>query len=54
VPGLLDAAERAAGPGADNLTLIAMRWEAPDPDGDTLNLRDDGTVPLPAAKNQRR
>jgi serine/threonine protein phosphatase PrpC len=32
VPHLLDAAERAAGPGADNLTLIAMRWEAPDPD----------------------
>jgi serine/threonine protein phosphatase PrpC len=32
VPNLLDAAERAAGPGADNLTLIAMRWEAPDPD----------------------
>ncbi|MCX7150772.1 MAG: protein phosphatase 2C domain-containing protein [Rhodocyclales bacterium] len=29
VPHLLDAAERAAGPGADNLTLIAMRWEAP-------------------------
>lgn len=36
VPRLLDAAERAAGPGADNLTLVAMRWEAPDPDGDTL------------------
>ena len=32
VPHLLDAAERAAGPGADNLTLIAMRWGAPDPD----------------------
>ncbi len=32
VPHLLDAAERAAGPGADNLTLVAMRWEAPDPD----------------------
>ncbi|MCK9380913.1 MAG: protein phosphatase 2C domain-containing protein [Sulfuritalea sp.] len=29
VPHLLDAAEQAAGPGADNLTLIAMRWEAP-------------------------
>ncbi|MCX7165271.1 MAG: protein phosphatase 2C domain-containing protein [Rhodocyclales bacterium] len=29
VPHLLDAAEHAAGPGADNLTLIAMRWEAP-------------------------
>jgi serine/threonine protein phosphatase PrpC len=29
VPHLLDAAERVAGPGADNLTLIAMRWEAP-------------------------
>jgi len=31
VPHLLDAAEQAAGPGADNLTLIAMRWKAPDP-----------------------
>ena len=39
VPNLLDAAERAAGPRADNLTLIAMRWEAPDPDGDTINTR---------------
>jgi serine/threonine protein phosphatase PrpC len=29
VPHLLDAAESAAGPGADNLTIIAMRWEAP-------------------------
>ena len=32
VPHLLDAAERAAGPGADNLTLIAMRWGVPDSD----------------------
>jgi serine/threonine protein phosphatase PrpC len=31
VPHLLDAAEQAAGPGGDNLTLIALRWEAPDP-----------------------
>ncbi len=48
VPSLLDAAERAAGPGADNLTLIAMRWEAPDPDGDTLNLggQDLAAAPL--------
>lgn len=29
VPYLLDAAERAAGPEADNLTLLAMRWESP-------------------------
>lgn len=29
VPQLLEAAERTAGPGADNLTLIALRWEAP-------------------------
>ncbi len=29
VPNLLDAAERAAGPEADNLTLLAMRWESP-------------------------
>jgi serine/threonine protein phosphatase PrpC len=50
VPGVLDAAERAAGANADNLSLIAMRWEAPDPDGDTLNLRDDGTIPLPVQK----
>jgi serine/threonine protein phosphatase PrpC len=28
VPHLLDRAERAAGPDADNLTMIAMRWEA--------------------------
>ena len=41
VPHLLDAAEHAAGPKADNLTLIAMRWEAPDPDANTLNLRPD-------------
>lgn len=47
VPGVLDAAERAAGPNADNLSLIAMRWEAPDPDGDTLNLRDEGMIPRP-------
>lgn len=32
VPHLLDAAERAAGPGADNLTLVAMRWGASGPD----------------------
>jgi serine/threonine protein phosphatase PrpC len=38
VPHLLDAAEQVAGPGGDNLTLIAMRWEAPDPDGNTLDL----------------
>ena len=36
VPHLLDAAECAAGDEADNLTLIAMRWEAPEPDQDTL------------------
>ena len=41
VPRLLDAAEHAAGPRADNLTLIAMRWEAPDPDAQTLNQRPD-------------
>lgn len=51
VPHLLDAAEQAAGPQADNLTLIAMRWEAPDPDAHTLNLRPDAlpttvTAPL--------
>jgi serine/threonine protein phosphatase PrpC len=35
VPHLLDAAEQAAGPAADNLTLIAMRWESPNTDKDT-------------------
>ena len=39
VPHLLDVAEQVAGPAADNLTLIAMRWQAPDPDGNTLNLK---------------
>ncbi len=38
VPNLLDAAERAAGPAADNLTLIAMRWGAPDPDTVTRDM----------------
>ena len=38
VPHLLDAAERAAGPEADNLSLIAMRWQAPDPDQHTLDM----------------
>jgi serine/threonine protein phosphatase PrpC len=38
VPNLLDAAEHAAGPGADNLTLIAMRWGAPDPDTATRDM----------------
>lgn len=47
VPRLLDAAERAAGPGADNLTLIAMRWEAPDPDGDTLKLNQGDCAAAP-------
>lgn len=41
VPHLLDAAERAAGPEADNLTLIAMRWQAPDPDQHTLDTNPD-------------
>ena len=38
VPKLLDAAERAAGPAADNLTLIAMRWGVPDPDTVTRDM----------------
>jgi PPM family protein phosphatase len=29
VPDLLDKAETAAGAGADNLTIIALRWESP-------------------------
>lgn len=32
VPNLLATAEQMAGPGADNLTLIALRWEAPNSD----------------------
>jgi PPM family protein phosphatase len=43
VPTILDAAERAAGPEADNLTLIAMRWEASDPDAHTHDLRPDAS-----------
>jgi hypothetical protein len=35
VPAVLDAAQNAAGPRADNLTLLVMRWEAPDPDSRT-------------------
>jgi serine/threonine protein phosphatase PrpC len=38
VPAVLDAAENAAGPRADNLTLLVMRWEAPDPDSATRDL----------------
>ena len=38
VPRLLDAAEKAAGPRADNLTLLVMRWEAPDPDTVTRDM----------------
>jgi len=38
VPNLLDAAEHAAGPTADNLTLIVMRWAAPDPDTVTRDM----------------
>jgi len=49
VPHLLDAAEHAAGPRADNLTLIAMRWEAPDPDAHTLNQRPDAPSELVTA-----
>jgi len=47
VPHLLDVAERAAGTSADNLTLIAMRWEAPNPDGDTLQLERDDALAAP-------
>jgi len=39
VPRLLDAAERTAGPGADNLTLLALRWQAGDADVVTGSLR---------------
>jgi serine/threonine protein phosphatase PrpC len=38
VPRLLDSAERAAGPGADNLTLITMRWGVSDADVGTHTL----------------
>ena len=50
VPHLLDAAERAAGPGADNLTLIAMRWKTPDAAGHTLDPNPEARrVPAAAA-----
>jgi serine/threonine protein phosphatase PrpC len=39
VPNLLDAAEHVAGPDADNLTLIALRWDAPVPDSQALGGR---------------
>ena len=45
VPNLLAAAERMAGPGADNLTLIAMRWHAPVADASARE-------PAPAAEAQ--
>jgi serine/threonine protein phosphatase PrpC len=38
VPKALDAAQNAAGPRADNLTLLVMRWEAPDPDSPTRDM----------------
>lgn len=38
VPHLLDVAEQAAGPEADNLTLIAMRWGSPDLDTVTRDM----------------
>lgn len=38
VPEVLDAAEHAAGPRADNLTLLVMRWAAPDPDTATRDM----------------
>ena len=38
VPRVLDAAEKSAGPRADNLTLLVMRWEAPDPDTVTRDM----------------
>ena len=47
VPRLLDVAEQAAGSAADNLSLIAMRWEAPDPDGDTVELVREDAAPSP-------
>ena len=47
VPHLLDAAEQAAGPGADNLTLIAMRWKAPDPDANPHQSAPAGPLVAP-------
>ena len=38
VPHLLDAAQHAAGPGADNLTVMVMRWGASDPVANTFDL----------------
>ncbi len=51
VPHLLDAAERAAGPAADNLTLIAMRWEAPA--GPSFSDTYIGQAPLSDAEIER-
>ena len=56
VPNLLDAAEHAAGPGADNLTLIAMRWEASDPaahDGGPSSMFSDEDIGRAIAKSRR-
>ena len=50
VPHLLDAAEHAAGPRADNLTLIVMRWKAPDSDalaGNPAHGASAGNLPEP-------
>jgi serine/threonine protein phosphatase PrpC len=52
VPHLLDAAESLAGPGADNLTLIAMRWEAP-PSGPSFCDTFIGESPLTDAEIER-
>jgi serine/threonine protein phosphatase PrpC len=54
VPQLLDAAERAAGARADNLTLIAMRWQGGDAraaSGDLMPAESAGAAPEPASDN---
>ena len=53
---LLDAAEHAAGPGADNLTLIAMRWEASGAAanaGSPTSMFSDEDIGLAIARSRR-
>lgn len=46
VPLLLDAAETAAGPSCDNLSLLALRWESTNEQVDAETLRLSGASTL--------
>lgn len=50
VPNLLAAAEQMAGPDADNLTLIALRWEVRDPAAPARKLAPEAQAEAPAAE----